>query len=141
MNLKLITLFAIAAKYSSAQQCRDSELTFKYYGNEKKCIKVATNTTLWCARSGKIMGNVTTHCPVSCDSCDSRQDSNMRFLVNITRVTGEGEVVSKGLKWKRCHQWAGLKNSLAPVPKCGRCLKKFVKITCPITCEPCPWPM
>ena len=120
MNLKIISLLAIAAQYTSAQTCVDSPLKFKYQGKTLTCGYVEDNPYL-CSEGGAISGAISTHCPVTCGVdvavCDM-VDSEMRFKVNISGVN----------KWKRCSTWV-------PKNPCKKCSKAGVVDTCPSECN------
>ena len=120
MNLKIISLLAIAAQYTSAQTCVDSPLKFKYLGDTFNCRSVQNNPDL-CSEGGTISGRISTHCPVTCgvDVADCAMvDSEMRFKLDI----------SGAFVWKRCSTWVPKNNS------CKKCLKAGVVDTCPTAC-------
>lgn len=148
MNLKFITLCAIAAMYESeayTPRCEDSSLPFKMNQNLHICTDVAGafNTTDECLKSGPIFGDVNKHCPLTCGKCkgkgkkyNGREDSNMRFQIL--------DYEKNELVWKRCGPWAGWPGKTLPVDslpninkECRRCRQKYVKKTCPVTCASC----
>ena len=120
MNLKIISLLAIAAQYTSAQTCVDSPLKFKYLDEPLTCADVQGNLDL-CSEGGSTSGRISTQCPVTCGvdvaDCDM-VDSEMRFQVNITGVN----------KWKTCSEWV-------PKNPCKKCSKVGVVDTCPTACD------
>jgi len=144
MNLKFITLCAIAAMYESeayTPRCEDSSLPFKMNQKLHTCTDVAgaSNTTDECLKSDPTFGDVNTHCPLTCGKCENnyyigREDSNMRFQVLDNSV----------LKWKKCVPWAGRPDFTSPMgslpnnfEECKRCRKTDVEKTCPVTCGLC----
>ena len=130
MNLKIISLLAIAAQYTSAQTCVDSPLKFKYQGKTLTCGYVEDNPYLCseggtfpdpCSEDDTCSGRISTQCPVTCGvdvAVCNMVDSEMRFQVNISGVN----------KWKRCSTWV-------PKNPCKKCSKAGVVDTCPSECN------